>query len=60
VRTVTAGVTVIRDDNTIVEYRFATQCNRARFESLLRFDDLDDEDVAAILAKYDAYHASQR
>jgi len=60
VRTITAGVTVIRDDGTIVEYLFDAQRNRSRFESLLRFDDLDDEDVAEILRKYDVYLSSQR
>ena len=58
-RQIIAGVTISCDDGRTVEYRFDTQRNRARFESLLRYDLDDDESIADILQRYDAYLASQ-
>ena len=55
-----AGVAVTRDDGTVAEYRFSTQANRARFESILRFESFDDEKIAVILQRYDAYVAASQ
>ena len=54
-RVVISGVTVTRDDETTVEYRFAAHRNRNRFECMLRFEALDDETLAEIMQRYDAY-----
>lgn len=58
-KTTIVGVTITSDDGRkVAEYMFSTHQNRARFDSILRFEALTTGQRKDVLSRYDAYFAS--